>query len=443
MSLDMYRVGFSKVDITPPVGTYLAGFAARKEPSAGVYHPLRATAVAIDDGETAVLLISMDLLGFYERTEMVRRRISEAIGLDVRQMILCGSHTHCGPSIRELDWERDGKRDTAYLERLVNRLVDCARSAWESRADCRLGFGVGACDFAVSRRKPDGKGGVLWAPSPDSPHDHEAPVLAALSAGGELRGVVFSYACHPTSRGGLLIGGDYVSFAYDSVEETHPGATACFVQGCGGDQKPVPPGSGAVSFDQREVPEVREIGEQLGKTVNRVLDGQAYTPVTGRIAVTQTVLDLETEPVDMAVVQESLESPREYVRDWARYIRAGIEQGKRFERTVPFEVQTVRFGDSLVMITLAGEMTVEHGLRLKRELRPHFGDVFVMGYTNRIVGYVPVKRQIPEGGYEVWIAQQIHKRTGPYAAETEDRIHEAVHRALFPSARQSHLRRFK
>lgn len=56
---------------------------------------------------------------------------------------------------------------------------------------------------------------------------------------------------------------------------------------------------------------------------------------------------------------------------------------------------------------------------------------------------MPVKRQIPEGGYEVWIAQQIHKRTGPYAAETEDRIHEAAHRALFPSARQSHLRRFK
>jgi hypothetical protein len=132
----------------------------------------------------------------------------------------------------------------------------------------------------------------------------------------------------------------------------------------------------------------------------------------------------------MAVVEESLESPREYVRDWARYILAGIEEGKRFERTVPFEVQTVRIGNSLAMITLAGEMTVEHGLRLKRELRPHFGDVFVMGYTNRIVGYVPVKRQIPEGGYEVWIAQQIHKRTGPYAAETEDRIHEAVHRDL-------------
>ena len=99
MSLDVYRVGFSKVDITPPVGTYLAGFAARKEPSTGVYHPLRAAAVAIDDGETPVLFISMDLLGFYERTEMVRRRISEAIGLDARQMILCGSHTHCGPSL--------------------------------------------------------------------------------------------------------------------------------------------------------------------------------------------------------------------------------------------------------------------------------------------------------------------------------------------------------
>jgi hypothetical protein len=425
-----YCVGISKVDITPPVGTYLAGFAARKEPSTGIYHPLRATAIAIDDGETPVMVIGADLLGFYERTGIIRERVGESTGLSPQQIMLCGSHTHCGPSIRELDWDRSGIRDTAYVDTLVEQVASCAEEAWQSREDCRLSFGVGMCDFAVSRRKPDGKGGVEWKPSPGSPHDHEVPVLAMRSAEGDIRGVLYSYACHPTSRGGLLTGGDYVSFAHDAIEAANPGATACFVQGCGADQKPMPVDPDADAFDLREVDQTRALGEQLGQAAAEVLKGDRGNAVTGRVGVTQTTVELETEPVDMAVVEASLESPSEYIREWARYIKEGIDVGEEFDRNVPFEVQTLRFGDSLAVVALAGEITVEHGLRLKRELRPHFGDVLAVGYANEMEGYIPVKRQIPEGGYEVWTAQQIHKRTGPFVADTEDRIHKAAHEAL-------------
>ena len=59
-----YQVGVSTVDITPPVGIYLAGFAARQEPSTAVYHPLKATAVAIDDGLTPLLIVGAEILGF-------------------------------------------------------------------------------------------------------------------------------------------------------------------------------------------------------------------------------------------------------------------------------------------------------------------------------------------------------------------------------------------
>ena len=50
MAPDTYRVGLATTDITPPVGIKLSGFAARTEPSTGIYRPLEATAVAIDDG---------------------------------------------------------------------------------------------------------------------------------------------------------------------------------------------------------------------------------------------------------------------------------------------------------------------------------------------------------------------------------------------------------
>ncbi|MDP6777255.1 MAG: neutral/alkaline non-lysosomal ceramidase N-terminal domain-containing protein, partial [Candidatus Latescibacteria bacterium] len=307
-AVDMYQVGLSTTDITPPVGIYLAGFGARQDRSTGVYHPLRATAIAIHDGETPLLLVAADLLGFYELTEPVRTGIRDAVGLDPPHVALCGSHTHCGPSIRDLDRERHGELDPEYLDGLVESVVRCAEEAWESRTSARLRAGVGRCGFAVSRRAPDGEGGIVWKPSRSAPSDHDVPVLAVESLEGDLRAVVFSYACHPTSRGGLLIGGDYVGFAYAHVEETHPGVTACFLQGCGGDQKPVPVDPEAESFVPSEVEEVRDIGAELGTVVSEVLGSDAMQPVEGPLTITQRTIDLETDPVDMALLEEKRDS---------------------------------------------------------------------------------------------------------------------------------------
>lgn len=433
-TVSLYDVGMHTVDITPPVGIKLSGFAARTEPSTGVYHALTATAVAISDGRTPLLLVMADLLGFYDQAERVRGLVAAATGLPAAQIALLGSHTHCGPSLRQRDIPRFGPLDEAYLERAFGAIAAAAAAAWKERAPARLRFGTGRCTFGTCRRRPDparpGRVQRGMLPYPEGPHDHDVPVLAIDSPDGTLRGVLFSYASHPTSRGGLEIGTDYPGFARDRLAALHPGVTTGFIQGCGADQKPRPPEGAAGVFGARSVAQVQEIGDELGDAVAAVLSGGAMRAVTGPIGVRQLALELRTEPVDEAEVAAALQGDEPYMAAWARDMRATIDQGRSPERRVPFEVQAVSFGRSLALVTLAAEPTVEHGLRFKRELRQGFDDVLVAGYANGVIGYIPVRRQIPEGGYEVDWANRFHGRPGAFVADTEDQIHGAVHKAF-------------
>ncbi len=428
-----YKIGIVKTDITPPVGVFLAGFAERNEPSTGVYHPLRAVATVIDDGTTPLLILAAEWLGFYDQTERMRGRLTEAMGIPAANIVLSGTHTHCGPAVRQMDLFRHGALDEDYITRAIDNMTAAATEAWSSRTDAQLHFGNGHCTVSRCRRKPDPDNPPFMfrnmMPYDDGFVDHDVPVITIRSPQGDLRGVLLSYACHPTSRGGLEIGGDYCCFAMDEVERQHPNAIACFLQGCGGDQKPRPADPNDEVFTPREIDEIREIGDELGAAACATIDDE-MDEVTSPVSVTQQMLDLNAEPFDPQLAEQFLANGHDYQQQWARHQLEMIENGTPVEAVVPYELQTIRFGDELAIVTMAAEMDVEHGLRLKRDLAPRFKHVMPLGYTNAVVGYVPVKRQIPERGYEVWDTFQYHRRTGPYVEATEDQIHAAAHAAL-------------
>jgi len=430
-----YKVGVAKRDITPPVGIKMCGFAARTESSTGVYHPLQATAVVIDDGVTPVLIVGVDILGFYDRSDAVREALSAALDLPRSAILLAGSHTHCGPHIRDFDTPRLGPPSPEYRGLLIRRIVEAAQAAWAGRADAVLKAGTGTCTFAASRRRLRPDGLVEWGPDRSAPHDHDVPVLTATRANGDVACVLYGYACHPTSRAGLLIGGDYVSFAHDRIEELFPGAAACFLQGCGADQKPWPVDPEATTFVQREVHEVKWLGDELGDAVAAVVRGGGMAELSGSVTAQSRTIDLISIPPDIDDARAVLAGPDQRIKAWAEMIVDAVENDRALERRVPFEVQTLTLGRSLCFVALAGEITVEHGLRLKRDLASQFDHVVPVGYANHIVGYVPVKRQIPEGGYCVEWANKFHDRTGRWVDETEEQIHRTIGEMLTACAR--------
>lgn len=431
-----YQVGIATADITPRVGSPLSGFTSRGlHTSIGIYHPLRAVATVVDDGTSRTLLVSIEWLGCYDGLPgRIRRSLSAATGIPESHISLVATHTHCGPAIRDAEYGDHGFVDEDYLADAIVSITRAGAIAARNTYPASLSIAIGRSPIAMSRRRPDPDrpGRVLSAmrPYPAGTTDHDLGALVIRSTGDDVvRGVLFSYACHPTSRGGMQVGGDYVGFTYDYLAEAFPLAQFAFFQGCGGDQKPGPVDPGSDVFGSRTIDETRDLGFELGHDVASAVEA-GTAPILGTIKVRRAVEMLETEPVTRDALERELRQPTaDFRRQWARTILDRLDRGHPSFDHVPFEIQTITFGTSLAIIAFAGEMSAEHGLRLKRELHD-FSHVLPFGYANQMVGYVPVRRQFSEYGYEVLDGNQRYNRTGRYVESTEDQIHDCVARLL-------------
>ena len=428
-----YLLGVATCDVTPPVGTMLSGFGSRRTPSTGCYLPLRGSVTALTNRATGVtaLIVSVEWLGFYNRTAGVRALLAAATGVPADHILLLGTHTHCGPAVARRTagdcWE---DTDEKFLTAAFARLAETAQAALAGREPVTLHSATSWCGFAYSRRKPDGKGGITWAPTLDAPHDHAVPLLRCDDMSGKVKQLFFGYACHPTSSGPILeIGGDYPGFARTELEKNLNGP-ATFLLGCAGDQKPWRPVAGEPTFPCYPLPEIAELGRDLAGAVQRELQFGRWQAVTGPLRVRSCTMELHTVILPRADYEAMRGSENKFFDHWARLNLAYLDRGEHPPTALPFEIQTISLGGSWVLIAMAGEINVEYGLRLQRELGGRFAQVWPVGYANEILGYVPSERQIPEGGYEVIGSNMYMGRTGPFESGTEEKIINAIREML-------------
>ena len=91
-------------------------------------------------------------------------------------------------------------------------------------------------------------------------------------------------------------------------------------------------------------------------------------------------------------------------------------------------MQAVRLGDDLTLVALAGEVTVEYGLRLKREFPKE--NLIVMGYTNEVPCYIPSLAVLRGGGYEPVDSMIYYGQPGPFAENVEETVIAACRKVL-------------
>ena len=269
----------------------------------------------------------------------------------------------------------------------------------------------------MNRRLPIATG-YANRPNPAGPVDHEVPVLRVTDAAGKLRAVVFGYACHNTTLALQQWNADYAGYAQGFIEAAHPGAVALFVTGAAGDQNPYPRG---------QVEHAQQHGRALANAVETALS-VAPRDVRGplRAAYANVALDYAPLPT-RAEWQARLASKDRTEAEHAKRFLAKLDAGETLPASYPCPVQVVRFGDDLVLAAIGGEVCVDYALRLKRELAGPAA-VWIAGYSNDVMGYIPSRRVREEGGYEGETAMRYSfTHPGPWAATLEERIVAQVH----------------
>lgn len=413
----MTKIGIASIDITPQHPVWLTGYGNRDHKSEGIYQSLIAGAISIAGGTDEVLILTADLIGYdLAYAAAAKNRIAESAGLLPRQIVLTATHTHCAPFFYPM--AMPGEPEKGYSEFLLNRLVEVAVRAKHRQVEGSVSFSRGRSEFGVSRRLPDGAGGVLFAPNPEGSMDRDLDTLWFSNAKEELVGSLTIFGCHPTSRGGYMIGGDYPGFLCRALsEETE--APSFFATGCAGNIRPWFKGKNE-GFNTPSLEELAAASRQVAAEVMQSWEDAA--PVNAEALCVRSEfhhLPYTDLPDDDTLRDRSANDTNPLIRHWALEMLQLSEAGG-LPSSCPQEIQVVQFNEEIRAIFLGGEVLTEIGLHIKHVLEP--ATTITVAYSNGLIAYVPSKATYDLGGYEVDGSHFYFLRPAPFAKEIEDLI---------------------
>jgi hypothetical protein len=334
--------------------------------------------------------------------------------------LINASHTHTGPETQSaphvfsLDKKELEKIDR-YAKKLEDQLVNLVAEALKNLKPATLFSENGVSRFQVNRRN-NSENRLDLQTELKGPNDFAVPVIKVMDAKGKIMAIAFGYACHNTVLGTYDWSGDYAGFAQIELEKKYPGATALFFQGAGADQNPLP---------RKTVALAMQYGETLAASVNGVLKEQ-MKPLSPNLKLSYSEIDLKFEKASPTaqelkfIISDSSDTPA-YLKANAKVLLSKLEKGEKLMTSYPYPVQVWQIGEQ-ALITLGGEVLVGYAIELKKI----FGkNIFVFGYSNDVMAYIPTSTVWKEGGYE---ATRSPIFTTPWASDIEDVIIKEVKR---------------
>lgn len=402
--------GVGRTDITPSLGTALAGYPVQDRVAETVRDPLHATALVLTRGDCQVAIISLDwILIEAEEVAEIRCQVEAQTGITAANITVSAIQSHSAPrTFSAWGW---GDKDRDYVSAVLPRIVEAVVQANANLQPAVVGIGTTTSEVGINRRqiRPDhtvALGVNLWGP-----YDPTMTVLRFAGAGGPLATLVH-YGAHPTVFHGKsrAVSRDWPGIMVDRLEAL-TGAPALFINGAVGDVAPRTNFMGAVGDGESALLEVgtRAATDALRayRSIKELRDLELAV-VTGDILLPYRSLaplaEAQEKLAAAAANKEQWGQPMCDYRHWQSVVNAHSAPpviGVTFAQTI------TQLGP-VALVPFPGEPFSEIVLRL-RDQSP-FQHTLCASTTNGSLGYFVTRESLHRGGYEVWVG----KAYGPY-----------------------------
>lgn len=417
----MLKAGFARIDVTPPLGTTLAGYYETRYAD-GILDPLLATAVAFDNGENRIVVMSIDIIGFNQKLmNRVRAAIAGAVSTDPKAVFVACTHTHLGPCTADAF---GNEHNPEYVDWFVKKLADVAVLAVQDLAPAKLSYTRGEVkDVAFIRRYRMKDGFSRTNPgwlNPDVAHpigepDENSTLLIIKRENAPEIGVV-NFQVHPDVIGGCTISADYPKFVRDTYETLIPNSRCMYINGAQGDTNHID-----IRLDEtkcrRGYGRSKYMGRKIAMSV--VANYELAEPLEGeKIAFGQksylakvnkgTPEELEASKAVMVVYEaEGVDAITPFhgrTKSETRTIAKRVVAVDSFPDEKELYLTAVSVGD-VVFAGFPGEPFTQIGRSVKENSK--FTLTIPACCANGYEGYYPMKSAFDEGGYEALNARYV------------------------------------
>ncbi len=400
--------GAAYIDITPPLGTAIQG-ASVANCAERVRDPLEANALYLEQGETRLLLINVDVVGLDSAVVAeFRRRLASTTGLAEDAIIIAATHTHTGPVVLWTNYRKPV--NAAFRDQLGGQLEQVAAVAMAQARPAALRGGRGVTRIGYNRR-------CCWADGTHTMHgnpalptftglegvdDPEHTALFLEAEGGQLLAILHHNTSHPTSFYGCsFFSADFPGAARGYLREVCGPIAVLYLNGAFGDislgnQHGSGPRSGEAAM-------LRAAHLMAGETL-RLYHDSTVAIADPELAHLMTTVELpirlpEAAHLEWARQLLEREDAGETIDSWqllrahgAVYLRDDFGE----QATDTLRLHAWRLGE-FAFLSQPLELFCQFGLDIKR--RSPFAITSVVGIADGYHGYCPTVYGALGGGY--------------------------------------------
>lgn len=359
------KVGWGVAKITPPVGTPLAGYSARKgNPSTGVHDDCYVKAVAFSDGEDTAVVVGADMLLVPTNVaDEVRASVARQTPLTGRNLFFTASHSHSSVGafapglIARISF---GKYDPKIPPMLAQAFTAAVVDAYRSMEPAKLAHGdIDAHEFIHNRTRNAGVDPVLnW--------------MLIEKTESKQRCITTRFSGHATilDDDNMEISAEYPGYFQRQLEKA-TGATAVYLGGAVCSMSPSAP----------DAPTAFGKCEAMGNVLAQLVLNASKDPVFIDSAdVTSVSVPLDLPPLQMRI------TPKWRLSPFSRFITGLNATGW---------MAAVRVGD-ILFVNIPGELSGEIASTWREWTAPNGIDLWASGFSGDYSGYVSPDRYYGE-----------------------------------------------